>query len=75
MQRHVFASTDPVAQLQHFQAVQPAHPLLVDQRALPAEQHVEAQIAEARPRRREVAHPEPECLLILRTTAPVPGRS
>ncbi|ODT00631.1 MAG: hypothetical protein ABS52_18210 [Gemmatimonadetes bacterium SCN 70-22] len=64
-------STDPVAQWQPFQAIQPPHPLLVDQPAISAEQHVKAQIPEARPRRREVAQPKPECLLILRATAAI----
>lgn len=72
MQRHVLPSAQPIAQLQPLQAIQPPHPLLVDQPALPAEQHVEAQIPEARTGLREVADPEAERPLILRATAPIP---
>jgi hypothetical protein len=56
MQRDVFATTHPHAQLQAFEPIEPAHALLIHQPSFSPQQHPDPCEAEARSGVRELAN-------------------
>jgi len=65
----VLAASDPMPQLQPFQAIQTPDALQVHRPALTSQQHVHPPIAVAWSGVREFAHAVPECVLARSTTA------
>lgn len=74
MQRHVFATTDPRAQLQSFQPIQALDTLVVDRPALAARKHLDQHIAESRSDLRDLADPSPQHRLVFGRILPVARR-
>ena len=70
----VLSATAPMAELQALQAIQPPHALPIHEPAFAAEQDMEAQIAKARPRVRELTQAHPERRLVFGGARPVPRR-
>ena len=66
MQRHVLAPPHAHAQLQALEPVEPSHALVVHPPALAAQQHPDAQEAEAWPSVRDLPDPHPQGGLVRR---------
>jgi hypothetical protein len=66
VQTHVLPTSNPHAQLQSVQAIEPVNPLLVHAPAFTPQQHVDARVPEPRPGVREFSNAQPQTELILR---------
>lgn len=75
MQRHVFPSPDPHAELQAVQSIEAPHPFPIHEPAFTPQQHPDPQVSESRPGVGEIANAETEARLILRPTPSIPSCS
>jgi hypothetical protein len=72
VQGHVLAAPHPHAELQALEAIEPAHPLPIDEPAFAPQQHPNALIPKPGSGVRQIANADPQGRLIFRTAASSP---
>ena len=73
VESYTFSLADAHAKLQAIQAIQPAHPITIDQPSVAPEQDPNPLIVKPRPRVGQIPNANPQGGLILRPALPIPG--